>query len=75
MTVKLEAAPMTTKAISGTECAKLRITFVKGNNERITLSHLDSDNKVISTAITDPEEAYEYANAILAAVDEVWGIT
>jgi hypothetical protein len=40
----------------------------------IRLRHLDEEGAVLSEAHLNPEDAYAYANAILAAYDEVLGI-
>ena len=58
------------------QCARLRISY-DGDGQgagQICVKHLGSSGAVLSEGIFTPDEAYEYAQAILKAYDAVSGV-
>jgi hypothetical protein len=58
------------------QCVKLRITY-NGNGKGdglICVKHMSINDQVMSECYLSPEEAYEYANSIMRAYDDISGI-
>lgn len=55
------------------QCYKMRISYT-GNGKgdgNISIKHIDADGKIMSECVFSPDEAYEYAHAVLQAFDAV----
>jgi hypothetical protein len=58
-----------TKNVSPSTCVTISIAY--SQDGYIALSHLNQTNEILSECLCSAEEAYEYAQGILRAYDEV----
>lgn len=61
------------KKTKNTECRRLRLEYSE-EHDAMSIMHLDIDGNLLSECCLELEEAYGYAQSIIAVFDEALGI-